>query len=379
MKDTKKIKSIAAMVAGVALIAVGLTAQCMSMKAHVTETMAINEYRDEAFVRTDKDEYELKYSGYGMIAQGELSYDEGGAADPIFGVTADSPLIVRISEMYQWVPSGDGFEKEWRAELIDTDDESHKNPASYPSNAGSGNFSAHSVKLGGLKISDELLAKLETRKSVETLPEVDARGFRTVGEYITNAADINAPEIGDVRIRYEYATEKTVTVSGMQRSEGIVEWFNDDDVKLSRVFEGILSKAEVIASYRRTAAPVVLWLLLPGLVAAVGGAVLLVFGFRWLSGYNPTCGITLKKKKLKFDGERAALIYGGLLGVIATAIAISASWAGVSAMWLVISIAAAVVFLNVFVPNIIKNTPKHVKPEAPYEPILRKRDEFKRK
>lgn len=369
---------IAAFVLGVILLAAGAAATVVSVGPHASAMQAINEFRDKAYVREDA-EPEKDYTGRIVIVSGKISYDEGGASDPVFGVSADAAMIVRVAEMYQWLPSGDGFERGWSEELVDTDDASHANPTSYPSNVGSGVYSAHSVKVGGYRVTDDQLASLPSRQRIESPGDIDIRGYRTVGEYITNAENYDAPEIGDVRIRFEYVTVREMTLTGVQFEGAVESWRSSDRSEYGLSFEGRQTKAEVIAAYRRAADPVIWWLLVIGAVAAVGGAVLTVFGFRALSGYKPTLKLRIRKKKIELEGGRAAAVYSSALGIVTFAVALASAWARISAMWLLAALVLAVVFLYIFIPNVVKNTPKREKPETPYEPILRRRDEFKRK
>lgn len=372
-------KNIAALVLGVILLAAGVAASAISIGSFAASTQAINEFRDKSYFREDA-EPEMSYTGYPVVVQGALSYDEDGSADPVFGVSVDAAMIVRISEMYQWIPKGDGFERGWSEELVDTGDAAHENPTSYPANVKSGVYSARGVKLGGYRVTDDQLASLPSRQRIASPGVIDVRGYRTVGEYITNANDYDAPVVGDVRIRFEYVASREMTISGEQFEGAVEGWLSSDkqhDFFLS--FDGRLTKDQVVAAYRRTADPVIWWLLAAGAAVAVGGAVLTVLGFRAFSGYKSTLRLRLGKKTILLGDGRAAASYGAALGVIACAVALAAVWARIFAMWLLAALVAAVVFLYVFIPDVVKNTPKREKPEVPYEPILRRKDEFKRK
>ncbi len=369
-----KFLKIAAAVLGVILLASGIALTAMSLAARADAAGAIKEFEDDSYVREDG-KYVNDFDMYLVIVPGEAEYDEGGAVDPIFGVSADSVLLSRISEMYQWLPSGSGgFEKGWSEELVDTGDAEHKNPAAYPASTGSGEFAAAAVHIGGFYVGDEQLSCLKARERIGSLPETDVHGFRTEGEYITNAEDLSSPEIGDVRIRYEYVTSREITITGMQLDGRAQDWTRDGHT-FYHGFDGRLSKADVVAEYRRAAAPVVYPMLAAGIAAAICGAVVAVISLSALIGYSASVTLPLgKKRKFSAAGRRAEVIYGVLLGALSSALTASAMFAGSVAVWLVLSVALFATFAVVFGVNIIKHTPRRVREETPYVPILRRNE-----
>ncbi len=373
MNKTKRNAVLLAL--GVIILAAGLAAAAVSVSSRIGSLLDVKEFEDDSYLR-EGGKYSTDFGNYLVIVPGEVTYDESGASDIIFGVTVDSPLLVRVSEMYQWLPSGSGFEKGWSGELIDTGDDDHKNPASYASSTGTDTFSAPSVMIGGFRVSDDQLEQLKERESLKTLPEIDVKGFHTSGEYLTNAEDINSPEIGDVRIRYEYVTSKNITITGVQRDGDAREWVAEHGTSFSLAFDGALTKAETIAEYRRRAEPVVWWLLLLGAAASVGGALLAMAEFSALTGYKATVTLQLgKKKKLALEGARAAAIYAALLGIFLFGVTLAAMWASLLPLGLLVSIVVLLIYAYILVPNVMKNTPKRVKKEKPYVPIIKKRDE----
>ncbi len=370
MKQNKK--SIAALALGLALFAGGVAMSVAAVWAHVGALSAINEFRNSLYVRSDA-EYVSNYDAYPVIVSGELTYD-GDAYDPIFGVSVDAPLLARVSEMYQWLPRGDGFEAGWSEEIVDTGDAGHSNPTSYPAGTESGAYSAPSAMLGEFYVRDWQLSMLPTHEKLSELPSVDTKGFFTAGDYITNSTDPDSPKIGDVRIRYEYVSAGEITLTGMQLNGGVKNWKSENGHVFELAFEGKLTWEEVIDGYRDEFEKIVWWLFIPGIVVTIGGAALAMNGFAGVSGYNATMTVTLGKKKHSCSGARAASAYGAVFGALVLAVTLSSMRVTVGAIWLLVSIVLAVVFLYAFIMNVAHNTPKRVKPEKPYEPILRKKD-----
>ncbi len=363
----------AAAVLGALLLVGGIVLISCSLSSRAAAMAAISEFEDDSYIREDG-KYVHDFDMYLVIVPGEVTYDKAGAVDPIFGVSADSVLLSRISEMYQWLPVNGGFEAGWSTGLVDTGDGEHKNPSAYPASTESGEFSAAAASIGGFRVNDRQLSGLRERARITALPEVDVRGFHTEGEYLTNAENIDSPKIGDVRIRYEYVTSREITVTGMQLNGTTNEWTQNGQTFYDG-FDGRRTKAEVMAEYRRAADPVVYWTLAVGIALTVAGGVTALLAFSALTGYDASISLPLgKKKKLAAKGRRAAAIYGALLGALAAAVTACAMFAASSSLWLVLSVAVSAVYAVVLCLNIIKHTPRRVREEAPYVPILRRRD-----
>lgn len=383
----KRFKDLCPMLAAAfsAIIALsGIPVSAISMRDRATAFENIEEYKNSTHLVTGElTEVDSRYAERGVIVQGKFSYDEGGAEDPIFGVGVDAVMLVRISEMYQWTKDGGEYVKEWSEELIDTGDASHANPTQYPLQSASGFYGAHNIKVGPYKVANDLISTLPSREKLEKLPDVDVSGFRTVGGYITNAENPDSPEIGDVRVRFEYMTATEVTVSGVQRDENIETWFaTGTNRRFYAIFEGRIGMDKVIASYRRGADAPSYPMLTAGAVLSLGGAVLTVLSLMKFFGYKPTLTLPGGKKKKKtpaLEGVGAGIVYAVTAGVLFVFVGTSFAFIGTMALLtLAAAVLLAVYFLFAFVPNVRRNTPKRKKDDY-YEPIIRRRDEFDRR
>ncbi len=377
MKNKSTALRAAALACGLILLFGGAFLSAAAVMPAAKTRQAADEYAASAYDRGADDKYDYKYNGYPVLVHGDITSDEGGAEDPFFGVSADTLLLVRKSEMFQWVPDGKGgFVTEWREDIIDTGDGEHRNPSEYPLNTGSAYFSAHTVRLCGYRVKDEQLACLTSREKIKELPEGEVRGFRADGEYMTNSKDPSSPEPGDVRVSFEYVTSKTMTLAGLHRSEAVEAWRASNGVSVYGVYEGEISSRSAAEAWADGADGVIIWLLPLGIAASLLGGAASVLLLSRLISYDPSLRVPFGKKKLSLKGMRAALTYGVLLGVLSACVGISAAWARAGALPLLAALVLSVVFLYLFIPNVIRNTPRRQKKEAPYEPILKKRDEF---
>lgn len=369
----KKLSPPTALTLGIILLIVGIVLTPISISSRVKEIGALETLNDKAYFRKGA-VVDSKYNGHPVFTSGELTYEAPGATDTVFGVTADSAMLFRVSEMAQWNTVDGEVKLVWSEEIIPSPDASHENPEKYPSNSKSNYYTAISVSVGDYSVSEEQLFLIEEKAALETLPSVDVRGFKTVGGYITNSENLDNPKVGDVRIRYEYIDADVVTLAGKQREAVIVSHTNFDDVPFFAALVGEYTRAEVIDYFRDNSAGIVWWLLLIAVISLLIGAVLLFDGFTALTKYSPTLS-EFGKKAEELDKKTVTLIYAVVFALVIFAVTYAISWAGVYPIWLVVVLFAAFIYFYVLISDIVKNMPKRVKKEAEYVPILVKRED----
>ncbi len=376
-----KLTPATALILGIALFIAGIVLTALSVKERTDTFIAIDYFRSSSYIRP-ADEHDSTYNGHGIVTTGTLTYDEAGAVDAIFGVSADAPVIFRISEMYQWqevIKDGKAqIEGVWSEELIESPDENHANPTAYPANVKSNFYTAKSAALGDYTVSSDLLLLFDGREALTELPMVDVRGYKTVGEYVTNTENMDSPNIGDVRIRYEYLTAKTVTVLGKQREETIVAYNNYSGYKFFLGLEGEHTKAEMVSALKADAPSFVWWMLALGAVLSVIGAVILFDGFTRAKKYSPRVP-SLSEKLGEITAPASCYVYSVTLGVLAFALSFTGARSALSPLPILFVSVAAVIYLYILISDMVKNMPRRVKKEAEYVPILVKRDEKRRK
>ncbi len=383
MKNNNAVKRLLALAGGIILFAGGAVATALSVLPTAKAAAAADAYANAAYNRSEKG-YDAQFSGYPVIVAGKPVFEKDSAEDAILGVKADALALYRISEMYQWVPDGDGYKLEWREELVDTGDDEHKNPTAYPTSLGSAVFAAQSVRLSGYRLTDEQVASIKTREAVKTLPKGEIRGFHADGEYLTNADDMDSPKAGDIRIRFECAASEKLTLAGLQRSEQVnTGWKAPNGLSVYGFYEGSLTAQEAADAWAKEAGGVDFLLLPLRILATVVGGGVLVCALMSCLGCNLTIKLPRGKKrgggKTELSGARAALVYGTALGVLAFLTAIAAAWAPTAPLPLFLLLLAALAYFYFLIPSVVKNTPRRPKKEDPYEPILRRRDEFGKK
>ena len=161
------------------------------------------------------------------------------ARDNQLGVSADAVMLLRFSEMLQWLEQCAGdkceYKKVWSPQLIKSgkfrEQEGHKNPERLPLT--SARFSAGEVRLGAFRIDAatignyRLTAALHTQPvafpvSSSQLPSSLAISFRDSNGVLYAGSDPAHPAIGDVRISYRIIPATDVQLTGIQRGDRLM-------------------------------------------------------------------------------------------------------------------------------------------------------------
>lgn len=215
--------------------------------------------------------------------EGELIHVTGDVtvsdalSDPVFGVTeSDVIRLRRTVEMYQWEESqrterrtaADGseervtvytYEETWSDRLIDSDrfeESGYTNPSSMPYD--SETIDQSEATLEAFTLSSRYVEMFDdfTSRSVSSddLDQVEASGFQVhEGQFYTSNTPTN-PEIGDVRVRFDYVPAQSATVVAAQSNSGFSPYITSNNNELEFVRTGSVSAdaifSEAIASNR---------------------------------------------------------------------------------------------------------------------------------
>lgn len=258
--------------------------------------------------------------------EGKLVHLSGPAAttetltDQELGPTAQGALRLRRAvEMFQWVEhretrtsSNTGgsqtrstritYSKEWRAEAVDSSrfDQArdHANP---PMPVRSASFDAQTVTLGARALSPQLTAQVEGFRPLPVQPaQVPAlarlgRPVHASPDGIYVGRDAIAPEIGDLRVRWEVAPAATVTVLAAQRGSSFADWRTPAGRTLEQNLEmGSVSAAEMFTNLET-------------------GNVMMTWALRFLGWFMMFAGISMITKPLVVVADVLPFV-GSLVG-----------------------------------------------------------------
>ncbi|WP_063571682.1 MULTISPECIES: TMEM43 family protein [Luteibacter] len=142
--------------------------------------------------------------------------------DPEFNVRADSPILIRHVEMFQWreitVGGSTHYELDWVDRPIDATNfakpAGHVNPGAFPIQGRQ--FEAGEVKLGNFKLSTPIIrafpGRIDIAPDEHKLPANLAATFQRVDDKLVTSSKPSNPRLGDLRISWEAVPVQSMTV-----------------------------------------------------------------------------------------------------------------------------------------------------------------------
>ncbi len=242
-----------------------------------------------------------QYSGQLVAVGGKFTVEDKALSDEAFAVSIHSAALDRVVEMYQWEEEQDtdddgnttySYKKVWSEELIDSSSftKGHDNPTSVEYSSES--FYAETVRLGNYLLSSSQISQMATDKVISlsddtvSIPE----GYQIKGKYATSSADIDKPQIGDVRISWKYNGWKEVSLIAKVSGDSFVSYTSKAGKNVNYVTEGNRTAAEMIEDMR-TQDKIMKWVLrLIGFMLVFSGYVSFISPLTKLLSYVPFLG-----------------------------------------------------------------------------------------
>ena len=187
-----------------------------------------------------------------LVAISDEVSASGNLTDKYFGISKKTYKLKRVVEMYQYQldEETNQYLKVWSEDIIDSSsyNAEHKNPDSKA--FASEEYLQSDVALGAFTLTEKLVHDIDydTVLGPDEISELYKGQYTLSGEYITNTADMNNPKIGDFRISYKYAKDKTVTVIAKQNGNSFEAFYSDNKKEVYSLEEGELSAADFSTS-----------------------------------------------------------------------------------------------------------------------------------
>lgn len=303
---------------------------------------------------------DLASPAFSPAAEGKLIHLSGPAtaltpaADPVFGLRPDALRIDRKVEMFQWVEKkesktrekvGGGtetvttysYDKSWKQGRIDSSKfnvpAGHENPNSAWSDE---HFTARPVKVGDYILDDSFLSRIGPSQilplnpsMLATLPADLKRAETRVVENRLVTGDPDAARLGDLRLTWEYVPNKAlVSLLGGQTGSAIGA-FAINGVDVSRLENGVVPSATMIANAKSENKSLSWILRLVGFLAMWIGIRLVLAPLAMLLAFLP-----FLKKLVEFG-----------IGIITFLIALAFTLATIAIAWIFFRPVLAVVLL----------------------------------
>ena len=285
--------------------------------------------------------------------------------DSIFGISVKGVKLVRTVEVYQWKESCETddndnkhctYEKVWDSNLIDSssfEEGNHYNPSSklYEDEV----YLAYNVRAGAYVLPDELVSQLacdknknnvelnnEYNKSIDTI-KVD-------GNYLTNVND-NVPEIGDIRISYQYIDSGNVSVLAVQTGNTFEAYTTKNGKDIYKILKGNYTGVQILEKMTKTNKTWKWILRLIGVLMVIGAFNTMFTFINNIASKIPVLGGII-------TGATGLISF--ILGLAISLIVIAIAWLRfrpILSIILIIIVVALIVFLKLYV----KKNPKEDK------------------
>lgn len=324
----EKVKNSAAgVVIGIILLIVGTILIWVNEGDVVKNNKTVSEIREKV-IEVKSDEISASNDQKLIATNGKVSIEDQELYDSIFGVKQKSIKLRRIVEVYQYKEESETnsndkntykYKKVWEEDLIDSTNFSqvgYSNPTYKPYDSTS--FLADYVKVGQFYLSKEQIGNLPASTRL-TLPNelYLPYGYKIDNNYITNSSDISNPQIGDVRVSYEYNDYKEASVLAVQNGNSFSDYISSSGKSTNEVLEGILNSNQIInkiVSDNETTKW--LWRLAGCIVVILG--YLLIFGLaKTITSFIPIIGSII---------ETGIVIVSMIIGFVHSLIIFTIAW-----------------------------------------------------
>ncbi len=152
--------------------------------------------------------------------------------DPLFNIENNGLELTRIVEIYQY--SQDNQSMIWSDNLIA--DQQNKNPHEKLINSES--WKIDSIKLGKFDLSDDVKKQISqqltlkdlklSKEDFDKLSEAGRNAFKLIDGNFYFGLNPNAPELGDIRIKFKYSSSTTYTLVAKQLGNSLVPFHYKD-------------------------------------------------------------------------------------------------------------------------------------------------------
>jgi len=330
-----------------------------SNEGRTVKTQSAISEASKNYIQVKSDSVDSKNEGKLVATKGKLNIDTSNELnDNTFGIHVKAVKMKRNVEMYQWEEECSEedektkctYNKVWKDELIDSSEykeSGHTNPTNFLYE--SEEFIADNVKLGAFTLPNELIKSLKydkTKNNDELNAEYNKakENIKVDDKYLTNVKE-EGPEIGDIRISYQYTTVKDASVMGVQTDKTFEAYTSKKGKDIYTIVEGNKTGAQILENMT-SANKTIKWLL------RIVGVLLIIGAFSSMFSF-----ITLLANKVPILGN----IVSGATGIVATVLGLGLSLIVIAIAWfvyrpvlsiiLIAIVIALIVFLRIYQPK----------------------------
>ena len=352
--------SFTGIIVGIILLFGGISLLWWNEHNNVKNIKDVKEMRDQV-IDVSSSKIDEANEGKLIATNGKLNYNDSVMTDSTFNISAKTPVLSRTVEMYQWVEESKTeddtttytYKKEWKDEIVDSTEfnsiKGHENPA-YMAYESDKFVTDEDLKVGEFTLISSFKDLLSTDKNV--VPEegiVLPEGYILFNKYITNSADMENPQVGDIRISYQKADYKDVSVLGKQVGDTIAEYTTKKNTNIKKIVKGTTNGTGMINEIE-SANKFMKWIYrFLGIFLIVIGISSILGPITTLIGYIPFVG--------KVVNSMIGVI-SFLVGLAISLVVIAISWFAARPIVAIVSLVIAAALIFVFVKYVKKNKGK---------------------
>ena len=327
---------------------------------YVKVASAIKEAQSD-YVQVKDAKVDSANEGKVIATNGKLVVNED-AKDEAFKINVNSALLSRKVEMYQWDENCDednncSYSKKWDDTAINSSSfkEGHTNPSMpYDSEI----FYSNSVSMGDFSLTKDNLQYLSANKEY-TLKQEDAinNSMTIVDNYLFKGkGTLSNPEVGDLRIKFNYLEATDVSAVGVQSGSNITGFVGKSGKTVMYTIEGIHTGEELFQKLEDNN-KMMTWLLrLVGCILLISAIACIFTPLTKLANYVPILGGLV--------GTAAGLV-SIVVGLALSIIIIAVAWVAYRPVASIIAIVVAVGLVVLLITRGKKK--KENSPEQPQE------------
>jgi len=363
------LNSIGAIFIGIAVAFICLIALACNEGRNVNAIRAYDEF-GKNLIETGSAQVNPGNDGKLVAIRGSLSFSP--VSDPAYRITANSFVLLRAVEMYQWREKREGSSTDaevkytyygsWETSYVNSSgfyDSSFANKP-WPSEAiyQSGTVYADDTKLGDFNLTTDQLKGLSVDivlKIPESTPLPAGFSRSSDGRYIHNG-NLSDPKVGDLRISFLSSEVTKASMLGKQQGNAIVSYTSKNGTRIDRLFPGERDGAQMVDQLQAENSAVTWFLRILLTVLVCAGLAMFLTPIQVLVSFIPFLGKYLGKATKKI-----AQVIGGIVGVTLSLLIIAISWIAVRPLIgipLLIVVAGLIVLLVRYKKSKVDNAPQ---------------------
>ncbi len=364
---SKIANSFAGIPLGIFLVILGIFLLGNNEKNNVRNIKDVKELRNNV-VDLSSPKVDSKNEGKLVALSGKLEYGENPIVDTLFNISAKTPKLERVVEMYEWVEDSTEndkkvtytYSKEWSQKIIDSSNfnttNGHENPTSMPYE-GISLVVEDSLKVGEFVLIDSFKDQISATEDYKDFTNaILAEGYTINNNYITNSIDPANPQIGDVRISYKVAQYDNVSILGKQIDNTVGAYDTKTNTSYAKLYKGIMNANQMINSIEKGAKASKWFMRIVGTLIIIMGVSMILGPITTLIGFIPFLGNIVNSM---------IGVVSFLIGLVISLIVIAIAWFAARPIVAIISLASAAALaiglIFYFKKNKDANTSKEVK------------------